>query len=188
MSDTSSFGKAIFYFLAALPYKLFQIAYFVFSFPRRLRYFKEHRSAPKTIVFQRILGKHSVLSAVEAIHALREASGQIAHRPSMFALLEDLWNEGMSEDWKLPMVSELQIIQTRILADLACVPFAERGAVPLIWAIDDFSHMFVLFNPHVGSATDPRPRNMHVVFRGEAPDSHEKHIAYAISVRVVRTG
>ena len=188
MSGTPYIGKAVFYFVAALPYKLFQIGYFIFSFPCRLRHLRRYKNAPKEITFRRITGTHSVLSAVDAVHALREVSGQVVVRPSIFGLLEDLWNESMSEDWKLPTVSELEAIRNALLVNIDQAPVSEVGASRLlIWAIDDSSHMFVLFNPHTGKVTDTHPRNLRVVFRGEAPDSREKHVAYAVSVRAVYT-
>lgn len=184
MDRTPYIGKAIFYFFAAVPYKLFQIGYFLFSFPKRLRHLRRYKNAPKEILFRRIAGKHTVLSAVEAVYALRGASGQIRNRPSMFSLLEDLWSEGMDEAWKLPMVSELEVIRSALCADIERIPFAEQsGARVLLWAIDDHSHMFVLFDPRTGNVSESHPRNMVTVFRGMPPDSCEVHTAYAVSVR-----
>ncbi len=185
MDQPSSIGKAIFYFFAALPYKLFQIGYFVFSFPRRMRRRRKYQDTPKEVVFRRIHGVHTVLSAVDAVHALRDASGQIQKRPSLFDLLEDLWNEDLSDAWKLPSVTELVSIRQAILSDLDTLSFAERPVGQLlIWAIDDDSHMFALFNPYTGKASDLHPEKVRTVLRGEPPDSKEKHVAYAVSVRI----
>lgn len=186
MKSPSYIGKAVFYFFATIPYKLFQIGYFLFSFPQRLRHMRTYQHAQKEIVFQRLSGKHTVLSAVEAVYALRGVSGQLRERPSMFSLLEDLWSEGMDEAWKLPMVSELEVIRTALCADIERIPFVERTATGVfLWAIDDHSHMFVLYDPRTGKVLESHPRNIGAVLRGVPPDSREEHTAYAVSVRAI---
>lgn len=183
MQEHSGVARALFVFVAALPYVIFRIGYFLVTLPLRMRRMKRHRRLPKHIHFQRV--RASVLSVhemVECLHELNQRDGpQVPKKsPSMFDLFEALWDEGMSSQWKIPTVSEIMTVREEMLIDIK-----NEGlyTTPLrIWAISEDTHMFVAFNLSLGNFENATPKDTLALFAGKAPDSHERCYGYAVSV------
>ena len=187
--EHSSIGKIIFLFVCTLPYKLFCIVYFVLTLPRRLRTLRDYRNAPKHVRIKRLSEKPvSALAAFELVRTLSTLEGMQespVRRPSLFDLIEALWSEGMSPDWKIPSVRELELMQGEITKEielLSLVGIAHNNFS--IWALDEDLHMFVAYNPFTNKVkTGELPEQISIsVIKGHAPDSRGSCYAYAVSV------
>ena len=187
--DHSSIGKIIFLFVCTLPYKFFCIIYFVFTLPRRLRTLRSYRDTPKHVRFKRLSEKP--VSALLAFDLVRTLSAHEAmqngpiRRPSLFDLLEALWSEGMSPDWKIPSIHELEQVHNEITKEIehsSLTGFARNNFS--IWALDEDLHMFVAYNPFTKKVKSGElPEHISIsVIKGQAPDSRGSCYAYAVSV------
>jgi hypothetical protein len=176
-------------FLTTPFYLFFCVVYFVVSFPQRIRRRRNFRTAPKT-VFWRRCGDVPVtaLDASALILRLREKeqSDEFLMRqcPSLFELLEMLWEEELSPCYRIPTVSECKFIHEQLAADLCVLPnvklpFAEIA----VWALDDHRRVFVGYCPFSGKTTDAFPDFLDaMVIHKRPPNSQGKHFAYAVSV------
>jgi hypothetical protein len=189
--EQRSFGKIFFLFFFSLPYKIFCIAYFIFTFPRRLKRMRVYHAAPKVIKFRRIAERRvSALRAFDLVRGLRAKDGQEDFPrgpPSLFDLLEELWNEGMSPFWKIPTVSELESVREELISEIASSPLQMVPASRIfIWALDEHHHVFTTYCPFTEEIKDAGvPKDLGTsVLRGNAPDSQAEHFAYAVSVTV----
>ncbi len=183
MSPPSSIAKAIFVFFTSLPYAIFRVGYFVFTLPRRLRRIRTYHELPKSIVYERLSRERmSILQMVEHIHQLRLRHGQkdFQETPSMFHLIEELWNEEMTSGWKIPTVREVLCVRNDLLANL----HAARVVASMyhVWAIAEDSHTFVALDLVSGEYEHAVPNNALTLLRGKVPDSREQCFAYAVSV------
>lgn len=194
MKEGTSLGKIIFLFFCSLPYKFFCVGYFVFTLPRRLRQMHKYKTMPKEITFHR-LSEHrvSALRAFDLVREHRRKDGQEdfpKSPPSLFDLLEELWNEGMSYFWKIPTVSELESIRAELIKEIANSPLNTIPARSvLIWALDESQHVFATYCPFTGETKDAgAPKDLSTsVLRGNVPDSRDEHFAYAVSVTIKET-
>ncbi len=189
--EHSSIGKIVFLFVCTLPYKFFCILYFVGTLPRRLRQIKRYKEAPKLICIRRLSDKPvTALEAFDLVRSLRMAEGQedfSTKQPSLFDLLEALWSEGMSPDWKMPSVSELEAVQDKVTLEIdsGVLTGTPRHAF-FIWALDEHLHMFVAYSPFTKKVkTGALPEHIsRSVLRGKAPDSRGTSYAYAVRVSI----
>lgn len=189
--EDTSFGKILFLFVCTLPYKVFCIGYFVFTLPMRLRRMRMYKVSPKVIRFRRLTGRRvSALHGFDLVRDLRAEEHQedFPHKPpSLFELLEELWNEGMSPFWKIPTVLELESIREALIKDIAHSPLCTvPREMVLIWALDEDSHMFATYCPFTRETKDAGvPKHLGTsVLRGKVPDSQAEHFVYAVSVTV----
>ncbi len=185
-SPAPSMWKAVFVFFAGIPYAVFRIVYFVATLRRRIRKISSCDKAHKKIQIHRLCDTPiSIFRAVELVDTLRARDGHTTHpkHPSIFDMFEELWSEGLSECWKLPTVRELMQVRDEVAKDLATIAYAPHRHV--VSAIDEDSHMFVLYDVCSGKIADVHPKNTHELFRGNAPDSEEHAFAYAVSVSVI---
>lgn len=186
-----SFWKSLFLFVCTLPYKLFCVGYFVFTLPMRLRRMHAYKVSPKVIQFRRLTGRRvSALAGFALVRELRAQDNQEDFpnkRPSLFDLLEELWNEGMSHFWKIPTIAELESIREKLIRDIAHSPLCVvPSEVLFIWALDEDTHMFTAYCPFTKEIKDAGvPKNLGAsVLRGMVPDSEGEHFVYAVSVTV----
>lgn len=181
--------EAIVRFFTAPFYTLFCIVYFVVSFPRRMRRRRDFRNAQKTIAWRR-LSEHRVtaLDASSLIMELRrkEQSNEFLMRrsPTIFELLEMLWEEELSSCWKIPTVSELELIRDALAEDIQGLRFLGVSfSETFIWALDDRRRVFVGYCPLNGKTIDAFPEYRDaLVLHKRPPDSQMKYFAYAVSV------
>lgn len=192
MKETEhSVGKACFHFFCSLPYKLFCIAYFVFTLPRRLKRMRVYHAAPKVIKFRRLAERRVyALRAFDLVRELRAQDGQEDFPrgpPSLFDILEELWNEGMSPFWKIPTIAELGSIREELINEIASSPLQMIPASQVfIWALDERHHVFTTYCPFTEEIKDAGvPKDLGTsVLRGNVPDSQAENFAYAVSVTV----
>lgn len=183
--------EAITRFFTAPFYRLFCIVYFVVSLPQRMRRRRDFLSAPKTISWRRLAPERvKALDASALILQLREKEQSdeylMRNAPSIFELLEMLWEEELSLCYRIPMVSECESIREELAADIRVLPvvgvsFSETA----VWALDDDRHVFVGYCPFSGKTTDAFPEFLDAIkLHKRPPDSQGKHFAYAVSVTV----
>jgi hypothetical protein len=180
-------GKILFCYFGAIPFWIFCVGYFVFTFPRRLRFRRQYREAPKQIKFQLLSDRRTTLGTMSGLIDLlraQEEQNTFPERSSVFDMLEALWEEEMSTDWKIPSLSELESAREVLCQNILLSPFAyfPHNEI-LVWAIDDHRKMFIGYCPFTGKSTFATPDHLlRSVMRGKAPNSQEKHFAYAVSV------
>lgn len=190
-SPTRSNKEAIVRYFTAPFYWLFCIVYFVVSLPQRFRRRRIFRNSPKKILWRRLaLPRVKALEASSLILQLREAEQPdeflMRRSPTIFELLEMLWEEELSACWKFPMVSELEQIRDEIAGDIRAHIDAQNSGTT-IWAIDDGRHVFVGYDPLTGTSVDAFPQFLDATqLYKRPPDSKTRHVAYAVSVLLRR--
>jgi hypothetical protein len=144
---------------------------------------------PKVIKFRRLAERRVyALRAFDLVRERRKTDGQqdFPHKPpSLFDLLEELWNEGMSPFWKIPTVSELESIREELIREISSSPLQMIPAsLVFIWALDEDYRIFTTYCPFTGEIKDAGvPKDLATsVLRGNVPDSQAQHFAYAVSV------
>ena len=189
--EHSSIWKIVFLFFSTLPYKLFCVLYFIATLPRRLRKIRRYKETPKIIEVRRLSEKPvTALQAFDLVRGLRILMGQedfSSSRPSLFQLLEALWSECMSPDWKIPTVTELEAKRDEIILEIdRTAPSGCARHSFFIWALDEHLHMFVAYSPFTKKVkTGELPEQIsRSVIKGKAPDSRGTAYAYAVSVTV----
>jgi len=181
--------EAVIRFFTTPFYVLFCIVYFVVSFPQRLRRRRNFQTAPKTISWRR-LGDLQVtaLDASALVLGLREKEQSdeflMRRSPTIFELLEMLWEEELSPCYRIPMVSECELIREQLAADMSTVPYAGCSFAEMaLWALDDDRRVFVGYCPFSGKSINAFPEFFDaMVIHKRPPDSQGKHFAYAVSV------
>ncbi len=181
--------EAVIRFFTTPFYLLFCIVYFVVSFPQRMRRRRNFRTASKTMFWKRC-GETRVtaLDASAAILRLREKEQSdeflMRQRPSIFELLEMLWEEELSPCYRIPTVSECERIREQLAADLCALPEIRLSFSQIaVWALDDDRRVFVGYCPFSGKATDAFPEFLDaMVIHKRPPDSQGKHFVYGVSV------
>ena len=183
-----SFGKSILLFLCALPYRIFCICYFVITLPRRFRHRRYRHNLPKQIAFRRLADvRVSALQACELARMLNEQDDKRSSKkaPSLFDLLESLWEEEFSAHWKIPTTLELDFSSEDLLREIGSSPLSlEPLGRVCVWAIDAKLRVFVAYCPwskKVMSVGIPEDVSTALI-SGSAPDSRVAHFAYAVSV------
>lgn len=183
--------EAIVRFFTTPFYVLFCIVYFVVSLPQRMRRRRDFRIAPKTIAWKRC-GDMPVtaLDASTLILLLREKeqSGEFLMRqsPTIFELLEMLWEEELSPCYRIPTVKECELLREQLAADVRSLPFPGLSfAETAVWALDDDRRVFVGYCPFSGKTIDAFPAFLDaMVIHKRPPDSQSKHLVYAVSVTI----
>jgi hypothetical protein len=173
-------------------YWFFCIVYFVVSLPQRFRRRRNFRNAPKKVAWRRLSSQRvKALDASALIQTLRltEQSEEFLVRPAptIFELLEMLWEEELSACWRLPMVSELETLQEQLVADVCTIALPGLSfADTAVWALDDHRHVFVGYCPFNGKTVDAFPQFLDAMeLHKRPPDSQVVHLAYAVSVTPV---
>lgn len=181
--------EAVIRFFSTPFYVLFCIVYFVVSFPQRMRRRRDFRTAAKTIFWRRCSDVCvTALEGSSLILALREKEQAdeflMRRNPSIFELLEMLWEEELSPCYRIPTVSECEFIREQLAADMCVLPHAGLSFAEMaIWALDDDRRVFVGYCPFSGRTTDAFPEFFDaMVIHKRPPDSQGKHFAYAVSV------
>ena len=102
----------------------------------------------------------------------------------MFELAESLWNEAESEDWTIPTLSEVEMHRALFLEDLAKSGLQTHGTSISVWAIAEHHQTFVMCNLLTPQNQHATPENITSIFRGRAPESKERSLAYAVRIRI----
>lgn len=186
--------EAVVRFFTTPFYVLFCIVYFVVSFPQRMRRRRSFQSAPKTVLWKRCgESRVTALDASALILALREKEQKneflMRRSPTIFELLEMLWEEELSPCYRIPTVSECEFIREQLAADMCILPHAGLSFAEMaVWALDDDRRVFVGYCPFSRKATDAFPDFFDAtVIHKRPPDSQGKHFAYAVSVTARNT-
>ena len=184
MKERPVFAKVVFFFIAALPWLLFRAAYLVLTLGKRRARLRKYRAAPKHITLRRLSACR--MKALEAFEGVRALNGTgTGSPPRLIELFERLWDEEMSDEWKIPLTSELRAVKASLLADIEHSPLTTIPRARLsIWAIDDHSRMFVGYCPFTDQSEEALPEFSLSFIHNHPPESKTAHFAFAVSVRM----
>ena len=135
----------------------------------------------------------TALEASSLILALRECEQSheflMRKSPTIFELLEMLWEEELSACYRIPTVSECRYIREQIAADMCVLPRGgHKFSEIAVWALDDDRRVFVEYCPFSDMTVDAFPDFFDaMVIHKRPPDSQGKHFAYAVSVTARNT-
>lgn len=186
-----SITKLIFVLFASVPYRVFRAIHFFYELPRRKLQFA---TAQKSVTFYRLSNiPVKALRAFDLTRELRAREGDgewpNGKPPSLWELFAHLWDEEIDGSWKVPLVSELEMIRKELQEDFLRIPKTNSLKISCIWALDDVRHVYVGYDPlstsqkQMSNIATPEDLSRSVLY-GIAPDSKEEYFAYAVSVGI----
>lgn len=185
MFDEKGIARAFFVFFAGIPFVIFRICYFLYTFPRFISRRRQYLRAPKSIQFQRLSDRaESLLSVVALTNNLRMNQIDAAPKkpPRMFDLAQSLWEEEESTDWKIPTVAEVWKVSDQLLLDINAMGSNHQEGYPSVWALDEDTQMFMVVDLMQRQKSFATPENLLTMFCGDAPESIERCYGYAVRV------